>query len=327
MERKAPEPTFTDSHMSDLGGPRASAFFKVCQSQIPWAKLAEPLTALFQKEPGVGPGGRPHWPLEMMIKIMLMQKWFNLSDPMMEEMLKDRISFRRFVGLGWDDATPDETTICVFRGRLLSSGLGVGLFDQSLAILSEHGLVLKEGTLVDATIIETPRGQKREDGTNTKNPTATWTCKRGDKYFGFKASISTDKRGMIKDWVYDTAKVSDHRHADTLMENEPAGGEVYADSGYRSRARSEGLEARGVKAMIATHRVPGQKELTSEQKTHNRAVAGVRGLVELPFAWIKNMMGGGKTRYRGLRRNALDFVLMAVAYNWQRSFSIACILY
>ena len=130
---------------------------------------------------------------------------------------------------------------------------------------------------------------------------------------------------MIKDYVYDTAKVSDHRHADQLMAQEPAGGEVYADSGYRKKERSQGLEDRGVKAMIAHQRVPGQAELTPEQKTHNRAVAAVRALVEMPFAWIKGM-GGNRTRYRGMTRNALDYVLLMTAYNWKRSLSLACLL-
>jgi IS5 family transposase len=325
MERKSAEPTFTDGLTCDLGGPRTTAFFKVCQTQIPWAKLAEPLKGLYQKDPNVGRGGRPHWPVEMMVKIMLMQRWFGLSDPMMEEMLKDRISFRKFVGLSFDDATPDETTICVFRGRLREGNLDRALFDQSLAILGEHGLVLKEGTLVDATIIESPRGTDREDGTKTTDKCASWAVKRGQMHFGYKASIATDKRGMIKEVVYDTAKVSDHRHADQLMDLEPSGGEVYADAGYRKKERSQGLEARGVRAFISHQRVPGQKELTPDQKAHNRVVAGVRGLVEMPFAWIKGC-GGGQTRYRGLRRNCLDFVLHAVAYNWRRSFSLACVL-
>lgn len=328
MQRKSAEPTFRDAMTSDLGGRRAKAFFDTCQSQIPWEELAEPLACLYAKEAGSGgkaAGGRPHWPIVMMLKITLMQRWFSLSDPMMEEMLLDRLSFRRFVGLSVDDDTPDETTICVFRRRLLEADLGAAVFDKTLAILTERGLALKEGTLVDATIVEAPRGQRNGDGTRGPERCATVAVKRNRASFGFKASIATDKRGIIKDYAYDTAKASDHACADQLMANEPAGGEVYADSGYRKKARSEGLEARGVKAMISHQRVPHQKELTAEQKAHNKAVACVRGLVELPFAWIK-AQGGGRTRYLGLRRNAMDFVLHAVGYNWKRSFSIACVL-
>src|ERR1700679_3832671 len=98
MERKSAQPTFTDSLVADLGGPRATAFFATCQTQIPWQELAQPLRKLFPNDDKPGHAGRPHWPVVMMIKIMMLQRWFGLSDPMMEEMLKDRISFRRFVG-------------------------------------------------------------------------------------------------------------------------------------------------------------------------------------------------------------------------------------
>jgi transposase, IS5 family len=325
MQRKPPHPTFTDSLLADLGGPRSTRFFETCEQHIPWSNLAQPLEVLFPHDADKSRAGRPHWPLVMMLKITLLQRWFNLSDPMAEEVLKDRISFRRFVGLGWDDATPDETTICVFRQRLLDSGLGVGLFEKTLEILTQRGLVMKEGTLVDATIIEAPRGQKREDGTSTADPCATSTAKHNRAYFGYKAHVASDRRGIVKDFVYDTASVSDHTHADQLMDGEPSGGKVYADSGYMSQDRTQRLEARGVEAKISVHRVRGQKELTAEQKAHNHAVAVVRAIVEHPFAWIK-AVGGGRTRYRGMAKNALDFVLHLVSYNWKRSFSLACVL-
>jgi IS5 family transposase len=325
MERPSAQPTFTDSLMSDLGGPRATAFFETCRTQIPWESLAQPLAVLFPKDAQPGRGGRPHWPVVMMLKITMLQRWFGLSDPMAEEMLKDRISFRRFVGLGWDEPTPDETTICVFRKRLLNHQLGRELFDRTLAILRQRGLVVQGGTLVDATLIEAPRGQEREDGSSTADPCATKTAKHNRAYFGYKAHIATDKRAIVTDYVYDTAKVSDHQHADQLMDNEPAGGDVYADSGYMSQQRTARLQGRGVGAHIAVHRTRGQKQLTPQQKAHNHAVAVVRAAVEHPFAAIK-AVGGGYTRYRGMGRNALDFVLHLVAYNWRRTFSLACVL-
>ena len=325
MERQSMEPTFTDSLLADLGGPRTAAFFETCQTQIPWQELAQPLAGLFPSDANPSAGGRWHYPLVMMLKIMLLQRWFGLSDPGMEEMLLDRISFRRFVGLGWDDDTPDETTICIFRKRLLDQGLGAPLFDQTLEILRQRGLVMKEGTLVDATIIEAPRGRKREDGSSTADPAASFTAKHGRAYFGCKGHIATDQRAIVTDYVYDTAKVSDQQHGDQLMAREPSGGAVYADSGYMSQERNARLEARGVKAHIAVHRVRGQKELTPQQKAHNHALAAVRAFVEHPFAWIK-AAGAGRTRYRGMQRNALDFVLHLVAYNWKRSLSLACVL-
>jgi transposase, IS5 family len=318
MQRNNAALTFTDLAVTDLGGPVAKAFFDRCLREVPFEKLAESISDIFD-DTGTA-GGRPHWPLVTMVKILFLQKCFGLSDPMAEEMLKDRISFRQFAGLSFDDATPDHSTISVFRKRLLDRGHGATLFDKALEILREKGLVMREGTLIDATLIEAPLGGKRkEDGSSTADPCATKTAKNGRAYFGYRAHIATDPNGIIKDYVFDTARESEHTHFDQLASGETKA--VYADSGCRSKKRVEALEARGVFAGICHQRHRGQKELTSQQKALNRLVAPVRALVELPFAWIKRM-NGRKTRYRGVRRNALDFSLAAMVYNFRRSFTI-----
>jgi IS5 family transposase len=320
MERKGIQPTLLDGLTADLGGPRTTAFFDQCEKAIPWQTLADSIADLFPKDEDASRGGRPHWPLVTMVKCVMLQKWFGLSDPQLEETLRDRLSFRRFVGLSLGDATPDETTFVIFRKRLREAGHAGTLFETTLQFLREKNLLLKEGTLVDATIIEAPLGAKRGDGTSTRDPAATKTFKHGRTYHGFKAHVSTDKRGVIKDYVFDTASSSDHDHADHLMRDETEA--VYADSGYMSKKRKEELEARGVFAGIAYRRVRGQKELTAGQKAHNRLIAGVRAFVEHPFAWLRKM-NFWRARYRGLTRNALDFALRAVAYNWKRSLSLS----
>jgi len=318
MERIPSQPTFADAFTADLGGPRAKAFFAICEREIPWTQLADSIADIYADD-DPSKGGAPHWPLVTMLKIVLMQKWFGLSDPMAEEMLKDRISFRQFTGLSFDDKTPDHSTICIFRKALREHGHGSTLFDQTLATLTARGLVVKEGTLIDATIIEAPLGSKRADGSSTADPCATRTFKHGRGYNGYRAHVATDPRSIIKDFVYDSASVSEHEHFDALAAGEDKA--VYADSGCRSKDRVEKLEARGVFPGICHRRVRGQKELSAAQKAFNRLVSGVRAMVEHPFAWIKRMTGGC-TRYRGLVRNALDFALAAVAYNFKRSFSL-----
>lgn len=324
MERTPASPTFTDALTADLGGPRAKAFFAVCEREIPWSQLAEAVKGVFVQRDDAATaakGGAPHWPVVTMLKIMLMQKWFGLSDPMAEEMLLDRLSFRQFVGLSLDDKTPDHSTICVFRRRLREAGHGSTLFDATLAVLRARGLVVTEGTLIDATIIEAPLGSKRADGSgSTADPCATTTCKHGRAYHGYRAHVATDRRSIITDFVYDTASVSEHTHFDALAAAEDAA--VWADSACRSEDRVQKLESRGVFAGICHRRVRGQRELSAGQRAFNRLVSGVRAMVEHPFAWIKRMTGG-RTRYRGLVRNALDFALAAVAYNFKRSFSLA----
>ena len=317
MERKNNQLTFLDNATSDLGGKRTADFFAKCDKFIPWAELAEPLKDMYANN--TSKGGASNWPIIMMIKCMMLQKWFNLSDPMLEEMLLDRLSFRRFVGLRMEDNTPDDTTFVVFRRRLRKHGHSKTLFDKTLEILKRRGVILEEGTCVDATIIETSRGRKRDDGTHTRDKTASYTKKNGRSYHGFKAHIATDTNGIIKDYCFDTAKVHDSKHIDDLTEDEKNC--VFADSAYMSSERKKSLEDKGVFCGIIQRRVRGQKELTPEQKWHNRLVSGIRAVVEHPFAWIKNT-GYRRARYRGLRRNGMDFALHAIAYNFKRSFSL-----
>ena len=322
MQRNNSLPTFTDLAVAELGGPRAQVFFDICQREIPFERLAESVTDLFDDDDDDRrpTGGAPHWPVVTMLKIIFLQKCFALSDPMAEEMLKDRISFRRFVGLSFDDKTPDHSTISVFRKRLRERGHGSTLFDTTLQVLRERGLVLNTGTLIDAAIIEAPLGGKRADGSSSADPRASKTVKGGRSYNGYRTHIASNRRGIITDYVYDSARVSVHEHFDHLARDEHK--VVFADSGCRSRDRVRRLRERGVLAGLCHRRVRGQRELTPEQRRMNRLIAPIRAFAEHPFAWIKQRLNNRRTRYRGLTRNALDFALSAMAYNFCRCFTL-----
>lgn len=317
MERNTNQLTFLDDVISDLGGKRTATFFAKCNQYIPWETLAEPLKDMYSNN--TSKGGANNWPVVMMVKCMMLQKWFNLSAPMLEEMLSDRISFRRFVGLTMDEKTPDETVFVVFGRRLRKHGHSATLFDKTVEILKQRGLILEEGICVDATIIEAPRGRKRAGGRSTRDCSASYTKKHGRTFHGFKAHIATDTNGIIKDCRFDTAKVHDSQQIDDLAADETH--RVFGDSAFMDAKRKTDLEARGVFCGIIERRVGGQKELTAAQKWHNRLVAGFRAVVEHPFAWMKNT-GYRRARYRGLCRNGLDFMLHAVAYNFKRSLSL-----
>jgi IS5 family transposase len=317
MERILAQPTFTDLTLADLGSKRAAHFFTLCDQMIPFAQLADSLAGLFAKD--TPQGGAPHWPVVMMLKVLFVQKCYGLSDPQTEDMLMDRISFRRFVGLSFDDKTPDHSTLWRFRERLQAGGHEATLFAQTLEILRSKGLVVETGTLLDATIIEAPLGSKRKDGSHTADPCASKTAKGNRAYFGYRAHVATDRRGLVKQYIYDTAQTSEHVHFDTLAKDETR--MVFADSGCRSKERVAPLRARGVLAGLCHRRVKGQKALTELQRRYNRVVAGVRGFVAHAFAGIKKMLPR-RTRYRGLRRNALDFGLCAMVYNWRKSMSL-----
>lgn len=315
MERFSRPPTFTDLTLADLGGPKATAFFAKCQAEIPFADLAAAVADVF--DDSRVDGGAPHFPVVQMLKVLFLQKVFGLSDPMAEEMLQDRISFRKFLGLSFDDKTPDHSTISEFRRRLREKGHASTLFDKTLEVLRKRGLVVNQGTLIDATIIESPLGGKRADGSSSKDPCASATYKNKRTYHGYRAHIATDRQGLITDYVFDTAAVSEHEHFDHLSRNET--GAVFADSACRSKARIEEYRTRGVNAFFCHRRVRGQKELRPEQKRINRLIAPIRAFVEHPFTFIKTRLNNRRARYRGLKRNAMDFALAAVAWNFCRA--------
>jgi transposase, IS5 family len=307
-----------DGITADLGGPRTGALLDRLDKAVAWATLVKPIAALPEYRGGEK-GGRPAWPALTMLKCVLLAKWFGLSDPQLEECLKDRLSFRRFVGLSLTDATPDETTFVRFRARLRERSLERVLFDDTLRCLDSQGLLVKSGTLVDATIIEQSRGSGREDGSSTRDGDAGFTKKHGETRHGYKGHIAADRSGLVTGYRFSSATPHDSNFIDELTAGETR--LVVADSAYRSREREARLKERGVLCGIAFKREKGQKTLPPTLKKLNRLIARVRAAVEHPFAWIKRA-GLRRVRYRGRRRNEADFALNLIAYNWRRSLSL-----
>jgi len=316
MERRIVQPTFVDNAVADLGSPKARRFLSTVDRLVPWAELAEPCKAFYKDT--TGKPGRPHWPVVLMVKIMLLRKWYGLSDVQAEQQILDRLSFRQFLGLSLTDSTPDHSTIRLFNERLTESGLCSTLFDAVLAHMKSHGLLVENGSIVDATILPTSRGRKRKDGSTTRDTGATTTAKGNVAHHGFRAHIRTDTKGVILDYRFDTARESEHTHFEALVEGERTA--VYADSGYMKGERTRQLEAKGIFPGIMFRRVRGQQELTDGQKEHNRFCAKFRAFVEHPFGWLKNM--GYRIRYRGSRKNGADFAIAAAAYNIKRMLSL-----
>jgi len=322
-ERKNAQGGLVDGLTADLGGPRTTALLDRLDAAIPWNRLGAPIAALPEYRPkpaGENRGGRPAWPALTMLKCVLLAKWFGLSDPQLEECLKDRLSFRRFVGLSLTDATPDETTFVVFRRRLRDANLDRQLFEITLGHLDKQGLLVRDGTLVDATIIEQARGSKRDDGTSTRDADASFTKKHGRGYHGYKGHIAADRSAIVTDYRFSDAARHDSNFIDELTEHETS--MVVADTAYRSVEREARLRARGVTCAIAFKRKKGQPELPPALRRLNRLIASVRARVEHPFAWMRQM-GCGRVRYRGRRRNELDFALNLIAYNSKRSLSLS----
>ncbi|MFN7021681.1 MAG: IS5 family transposase [Phycisphaerales bacterium] len=323
-ERTNADLGLVDAWTANLGGPRTAALLDRLDKAVAWDALVKPIATLPEyRGPARGEhrkGGRPAWPALTMLKCVLLAKWFGLSDPQLEECLQDRLSFRRFVGLALADATPDETTFVRFRARLREANLDRVLFERTTAELDRRGLLVKDGSLIDATIIEQSRGRTRDDGTSTRDPEASFTAKHGRTYHGYKGSINADRSALVVDYRFSDAAPHDSNFIDELTRREKK--MVVADSAYRSVEREAALDARGVTCAIAFKRRRGQKDLPPMLRRLNRLIARVRAIVEHPFAWMKNM-GYRRVRYRGRRRDEVDFVLNLIAYNWKRSLSLA----
>jgi IS5 family transposase len=316
--RKNESMGFVDAMMAELGGPRSGALLEKLDAATPWEKLAAPIRALAEyRNPGAG---HPPWCPVLMLKCLMLAKWNNLSDPGLEEALKDRISFRKFVGLSFTDKTPDETTFVRFRDRLRAAQIHDTIFDAVVGHIKDQGLLVREGTMVDATIIEAPRGRPRPDGTTTRDQDASFTVKHGVPHHGYKGHLAADLSGIVTDYRFGTAKEHDSNHIDDLTMHEET--LVLADSAYSDQRRRAELRARGVIDGICYKRNRGQKKLEAWQERWNHLVARDRARVEHPTAMLKQQLGYRRVRYRGLDRNAFDFALTMTACNIKRSLSL-----
>lgn len=241
---------------------------------------------------------------------------------MTEELIHDRISFRKFLDIKDDDTIPDETTICKFRNKLIEEKLLEIIFAKVKTMMVNKNLILNEGTLVDATLIHSsePKRKKDDKGNMVSNEAndkdATYTSKRGHKHHGLKMHIATDINGVIKDVIATTAKTHDSTQFDKLIEDETKA--VFADSGYMSQERKKDLRFKGIFSGIVERRVKNQSKLRDKQIRNNKRFAKIRALVDLPFAFIKHHMRFRETKYLGIDKNQQHFYLLATCYNLRR---------
>lgn len=280
------------------------------------------------RETRPGETGRPPYPPLAMVKALLLQQWYGLSDPGLEEALSDRLSFRRFCGLGLDAATPDETTICRFRAALAEKGLAAKIFAAVLAQIDARGLLLREGTIIDATLVEASvKPPPHAAGAGAKSdldPDADWTRTgvRPRTFFGYKAHVATDQgSGLIRRAELTSAKVNDSKIADSLIDLDVKA--VYADKAYEKKERRAWLKAHGIKDRIAHRRHKYIKTLPPWQDARNRLITPLRAAIERTFAVFKRLYGWRRVRYRGLARNANHLMLIACAFNLRKLEKLA----
>jgi transposase, IS5 family len=266
--------------------------------------------------------GRPPFPPTVMFRALLLAQWYGLSDRDLEEALCDRLSFRRFVGLGMEQATPDHTTLCRFRERLNAAGLTTKLLGLVNAQLDAQGLMLKRGTLIDATVVETAAAKPgpAADPHERVDPDAAFLKREGKPgaSYGYKGHVAVDEGSLL----VRTAKLTPANVAETVVADELIlanrdGGTVYADKAYDTHARRDLLAALGLKDGIM-HRPNKHHPLTPAHKQRNGALAKIRCRVETVFAVLKQTYGYRRTRYVGLVRNQLQLTLLAICFNLRR---------
>jgi len=275
---------------------RRERFLAEMDAVMPWSRLIELIEPHY---PDTGKGRPPH-ELERMLRIYFLQQWFNLSDPQAEDAIYDSESMRRFarVELG-DDKIPDESTILRFRHLLERHRLTEAIFEAVKDLLAEKRLMLRSGTIVDATIIAAPSSTK--NATGTRDPEMKQTRKGKNWRFGMKLHIGTDRRGIVHSLVATHAAASDLQELPHLLHGEES--ELYGDQAYWKEADRQAFEEQGVRYRINRRAHGGNKNLSERWRKINRARSRTRACCEHPFRVVKQLWGFSKTRYRGIAKN------------------------
>jgi IS5 family transposase len=249
----------------------------------------------------------------------LLQQWYGLSDPGLEEALSDRLSFRRFVGLALADPVPDHSTLSRFRSELVRRGLDAALLAELNRQLDAKGLMVKTGTLIDASLVaaDSRRPRKGEPVESRSDRDASWNAMPEQPLFGYKAHVAVDRgSGLVRQAVLTPANVSDKTPFLGLVQNDE--GAVYADKGYEGWWYRQELARRGIGdgIMAASYR---QRPLDAAGHARNRELGRIRAPVERTFATLKRWYGYRRVRYRSLARNGLQLQLLACAMNLRRA--------
>jgi IS5 family transposase len=291
---------------------RRELFLEKMDSLIPWAKLEKKLRKHYPK----GENGNPPYPLPIMLRVHCLQLFYNLSDPAMEDALYEIEFMRRFAGLRLSDRLPDESTILRFRHFLERHKLGEVIFDTVSAQLRQQGLMMREGTIVDATIIAAPSSTKNQDG--ERDPEMHQTKKGNEWHFGMKMHIGVDDRdGLIHSIETTAANVHDLTAADQLLHGEEQ--RVWGDAGYTGIHKRDAFKDRDVDWRIALR--PGTRSNLADQLQEmlEGIKASVRAKVEHPFRTIKQQFGYTKVRYRGLAKNTNRLYVLSAFTNLLRA--------
>jgi transposase, IS5 family len=283
---------------------------------VDWNSFEKKLKRIYSS-----PTGRPSHPVLLLFKCLLLQAWYNLSDYALEEVLDDRLSFRRFVGLSVSETAPDHSVFSRFRDQLIQHGIHEQLFKELDHQLENRRLIIKKGTLVDATVIEAApqKPNQNADGTGGKSstdPEADWTKKGGKYLFGYKAHVGVDQGSEI---IRRIAMTPAHVHDGEMLGQVISGDELwaFADKAYDSAKNHKILQEKKVENGILM-KGTAKRKLSGVEKMCNKILSKLRCPVERIFGTLKRSYRYSRSRYLGLKKSCLQLTMMSMAYNLRR---------
>ena len=268
--------------------------------------------------------GRKAYPPLAMMKAMLLQHLHGLGDPKLEERLRNDLSWRRFAGLGLGDGTPDHTTISRFRNLLAEKGLMRRVFEAVNEQLDEKGMIVRHGTVVDATLVEAharrPRRSRGDEGrmpTSPGDPDASW----GRRTFGYKGHLAIDHGSwLIRNALATPASVNDTLMCDALIQGDEE--VLYADAAYETERRTRRLEEMGIANAVMHRADKHHPVLPAEKRSRNAEISKLRMPAEGVFGYLKRVLGYRKVRYTGLAKGEAELLLKSTVYNIVRAVKL-----
>ncbi len=312
--------SFSDIELRQSRKPsRVSMKLDKINTIVDWDKVLDLVKVVDKTNSMVG--GAPHRNLLTKVKMLFLQHLYNLSDPELEDQVNDRLSFQYFAGIDYTTTVPDFTTIWRFKESLIQESLMDKLFDLILSFIETKGLVIKKGTCVDASIIQSTtkplskerRSELEKTPSSQIDTDADSTQKRGKKYFGYKGHIGTDiDSKIIRKRSFTSARPHDSTEKDNLLSGDERA--VFGDSAYGNKSDKQEARKQGVHYGMLD-KATRSKKLSVSQKKRNKKKSKIRNQVEHPFAYIKEKLGYRKAVAKNKARNALRFDFNCILYN------------
>jgi IS5 family transposase len=309
------------------------------KTTVPWETFRADIEAVTETKPDErkSNAGRKPYDAILKFKIVVLQSLYNLSDEQTEFMIRDRLSFMRFLDLGLEDTVPDATTLWLFREALVEAKLIDTLFDRFGQHLAAKGYIARGGQIVDATIVSAPKQRNtREENDTVKNgdtpedwekkpaknrqkdKDARWTKKHGKSFYGYKNHVDVDKtHKLIRKWDATDASPHDSQKLDDVLDPTNTSKEVWADSAYRSAEIEQRLKEKGYRSRIH-RRAARNRPLSQTQEAANTVRSKVRARVEHVFGHQENSMGRKIVRTIGMARARFKIGMMNLGYNIRR---------